>query len=256
MTVEYPYLCERCNNTIYQPVEDDKCPQCGWTMGNDYEAPTGEEPLWAAIGQDGIVVLFSERPHWNPDGRYYHENGPSSYVQPPATPPFLNPGALWCGRAVKPIHTDAIRPKWLGRWWYMAENHSKNIHDKAMAWKFDSSSHCTAAELDALLGQAEAPKGVKHDQDKLRMDLLPPEAIKSLAAVLTIGAKTYGDRNWEKGIDWNRIIGATLRHIFDWMDGSDKDAESGLNPLEHALCELVFLVTFIKRGIGEDFRRK
>ena len=53
------------------------------------------------------------------------------------------------------------------------------------------------AENAELLSEPTA--GVKHDSGKLRMDLVPPEAIKAMADVLTSGAAKYGDRNWEKG---------------------------------------------------------
>ena len=62
--------------------------------------------------------------------------------------------------------------------------------------------------------------GVKFDQDKPRMDLIPPETVEALAAVLTYGAKKYEDRNWEKGMSWGRVYGALMRHLFgefcDW----------------------------------------
>ena len=107
-----------------------------------------------------------------------------------------------------------------------------------------------------MFGEGECPKtisksgeGIKHDSDKLRMDLLPPEAIFAIAEVLTYGANKYKERNWEKGIDRNRIIAAALRHIFKYMLGESQDSESGISHLKHALTNLVFLVTYEVRGM-------
>jgi hypothetical protein len=43
--------------------------------------------------------------------------------------------------------------------------------------------------------------GRKYDTNKLRMDLIPPEALTSLGRILTFGAVKYDSRNWEKGMD-------------------------------------------------------
>lgn len=84
----------------------------------------------------------------------------------------------------------------------------------------------------------------KKDQDKLRYDLIPPSALKALATILTIGSKKYGDHNWTKGMVWNRVFGALMRHLWDWYAGQDKDSESGKNHLWHALCNVVFLIEY------------
>lgn len=36
-------------------------------------------------------------------------------------------------------------------------------------------------------------EGLKHDAGKLRLDLIPPEAIRVLGEVLTCGTDKYGD---------------------------------------------------------------
>jgi hypothetical protein len=88
------------------------------------------------------------------------------------------------------------------------------------------------------------PTGVKNDVGKNRLDLIPPEAIEALGWVLTHGAEKYGDNNWRGGIKYSRIYGATLRHLTAWAKGEEKDTESALPHLWHALCELAFLVTY------------
>lgn len=74
----------------------------------------------------------------------------------------------------------------------------------------------------------------KYDGDKLRFDLIPPEALEALAAVYTMGAGKYDDRNWEKGLSWSRVFAAVQRHLWSFWKGEDEDPESGLLHLAHA----------------------
>lgn len=91
------------------------------------------------------------------------------------------------------------------------------------------------------------PEGTKHDQQKLRFDLIPPEAEEALARVLTFGAQKYGDRNWEKGINYSRLVAALRRHLNSWMSGELIDPETGESHLNHVLCNTAFLVAFEQR---------
>jgi len=88
--------------------------------------------------------------------------------------------------------------------------------------------------------------GVKHDQGKLRMDLIPKELLDGVAEVLTFGAEKYSEHNWREGLDWSRCYGAMMRHMTAWWDGERNDQESGLSHLAHAGCCLAFLMTFEK----------
>lgn len=96
--------------------------------------------------------------------------------------------------------------------------------------------------------------GVKADKGKIRYDLLPPEGVTAVAVILTGGAEKYGDRNWEKGMDWSRPYGALLRHLFAWWSGEDKDRYTGKSHLWHACTNLFFIITYEARGIGKDDR--
>ena len=94
----------------------------------------------------------------------------------------------------------------------------------------------------------------KFDTEKVQMELLSEPAIEGLARVLTYGAKKYAADNWRKGMGWRRLIGAALRHLFEFMRGNDLDAESGLPHIDHALCCLMFLSEYQKRELGQDDR--
>jgi|SRR6185295_6889177 len=56
-------------------------------------------------------------------------------------------------------------------------------------------------------------------KDKGRFDLLPPRALKELAKHFEIGAKMYGERNWEKGMPLSRYLDSALRHTFQHLQG-------------------------------------
>lgn len=92
-------------------------------------------------------------------------------------------------------------------------------------------------------------EGKKFDSGKPRWELVPYDALRGLAEVLTDGAKKYDARNWENGIMYGRVFGAVQRHLTAWWQGENHDLESGRSHLDHALCELVFLSAYEKRGM-------
>lgn len=96
------------------------------------------------------------------------------------------------------------------------------------------------------------PHGVKHDSFKPRIDLIPPEAIFAMAKVLTHGATKYGARNWERGIEQERLFSAAQRHLWAHWSGETLDAESGLPHLSHALTNLAFMIALLERGEQSD----
>lgn len=95
---------------------------------------------------------------------------------------------------------------------------------------------------------------VKYDQEKIRLELLPPELITEVGKILTFGAIKYEERNWEKGMDWGRVFGALQRHLWAWWNGEDTDPETGESHLSHAACCIAFLIAYEKRQIGTDTR--
>lgn len=102
---------------------------------------------------------------------------------------------------------------------------------------------CDKCESGICRCPANPIEGTKHDQDKLRLDLIPPEALESLGAVLTFGAKKYGDNNWQNGIRISRLIGAALRHWFlGKCIGEKYDKESGLPHTWHMFTNIMFIV--------------
>lgn len=97
-------------------------------------------------------------------------------------------------------------------------------------------------------------EGRKDDGGKARYDLTPPEVEEAIAKVLAFGAAKYGERNWEKGMNWGRPFAALRRHMAAWWAGEANDPETGMSHLWHAACNVAFLIAFEQRKIGTDDR--
>jgi hypothetical protein len=83
--------------------------------------------------------------------------------------------------------------------------------------------------------------GIKHDNNKPRMDLLDSEFLTGLSQVLTFGANKYDAHNWRRGINYSRLIAAAYRHLGSINGGEDMDSESGLPHVYHLACCVMFL---------------
>lgn len=94
-------------------------------------------------------------------------------------------------------------------------------------------------------------EGVKTDEGKLPFDLIAWDAMQGLAKVLQFGAKKYSRRNWENGIAYSRVFAAAQRHLASWFNGENIDSETSLPHIDHAMCCLMFLSAYEKRGQGE-----
>jgi hypothetical protein len=99
-------------------------------------------------------------------------------------------------------------------------------------------------------------KAIKNDQGKTPITLVPREGIELTAKVFAFGATKYGRDNYKQGMEWSRVLDASLRHILAFANGEDKDPESGLSHLGHALCCLNMLAYYETKGKGTDDRFK
>lgn len=114
---------------------------------------------------------------------------------------------------------------------------------------------CVENEKEGCVDGQIMKNGAKKDEGKARWDLLPYEVLDAIARILTIGAKKYDDRNWEKGISYGRVFGAAQRHLKDFWN-QHLNGEDGINKadgnemsIDHAICELMFLSAYEKRGM-------
>ena len=84
--------------------------------------------------------------------------------------------------------------------------------------------------------------GYKNDDGKLRYDLIPPIPLAALAHVYTMGAGKYSDHNWRRGMAWSRVIGAMMRHIEAFRQGTSIDPKDGQHVLGSvAWCALALI---------------
>lgn len=82
--------------------------------------------------------------------------------------------------------------------------------------------------------------GAVRDAVDTRYDLVSPDAMLLLAERLCMGAKKYGDRNWEKGgKDFeDGVMSHLLAHAYGYLRNPNKDDAAGL------LCNAHFIAHF------------
>lgn len=103
--------------------------------------------------------------------------------------------------------------------------------------------------------------GLKFDALKPRYELIPPtvilelvlrdvfkvlgsHALREVAIVYAAGALKYEDRNWERGMDWTRLLGAAHRHLQAVIFGEQMDTSTGSNHLACVAFNLIGLITY------------
>lgn len=98
--------------------------------------------------------------------------------------------------------------------------------------------------------------GVKHDNGKAPISLIPVEAILGEAQAFAFGATKYGRHNFRNGLDHSRVLDAAMRHILAIVNGEDLDPESGLPHWAHARCCLSMYAFYQTNNVGLDDRYK
>lgn len=95
------------------------------------------------------------------------------------------------------------------------------------------------------------------DNGKPPLAKLPWAALHELSNVQVYGFRKYQDfDNYRRGMEVSRNLSCALRHVADYLAGSDKDAESGLNPLAHAFARIGFVLQNLSDGTAIDDRYK
>lgn len=96
--------------------------------------------------------------------------------------------------------------------------------------------------------------GLRYNKGKAPIHLIPPEGLFALAEHYGRGAEKYKERNWEKGMKWSHCYNSMMRHSLSWMQGEDKDPETGTHHMIAAAWNALALFVYYVRGIGEDDR--
>lgn len=98
--------------------------------------------------------------------------------------------------------------------------------------------------------------GKRFNAGKIRLDLIPPRATEGVAKVFTYGAQKYGDRNWEKCMEWTKMIASMKRHLLEIEKGENIDAESGLPHIDHVTANSMMLSEYATICAHTDDRPK
>ena len=92
---------------------------------------------------------------------------------------------------------------------------------------------------------------------KCPMWLIPPVALETIAWVLGLGAKKYGEYNWRMTkIKASTYISAIMRHLMAWHRGEDLDPESGKSHIAHIGACCAILLDAIEGNCIMDDRQK
>ena len=101
-------------------------------------------------------------------------------------------------------------------------------------------------------GNPKAAQGAK----KYSLRSLPLPAAIEVNRALEDGCKKYGAANWrQSGVAATVYVDATLRHLMQWYDGGQKNAnDSGVHNLGHAMACLAILIDAEAAGTLIDDR--
>ena len=99
--------------------------------------------------------------------------------------------------------------------------------------------------MDKNNGNSEDQIGVKFDNGKPQLSLIPPKFVIQVAEVMSFGAKKYGVGNWKYlQSPKERYKDALLRHLYAYLDGELNDPETGMPHLAHLATNTAFLMHF------------
>ncbi len=79
------------------------------------------------------------------------------------------------------------------------------------------------SELQAV----DKEQAMRDNKGKLRVSLVPPEAIRLLAGIYQAGTRRYPDNNWRKGQPVTQSLDSLLRHLLEFMDHTKSDLDDG-----------------------------
>lgn len=99
---------------------------------------------------------------------------------------------------------------------------------------------------------AQASEGLRFNNGKVRVDLIPWEWIYALAYLLTLGSVKYAPRNWEKGMSWSDTMASLKRHLLAWERGEEYDPETKSHHLVSVAWNALVLFSFYIRKIGKN----
>jgi hypothetical protein len=103
--------------------------------------------------------------------------------------------------------------------------------------------------------------GLRDNVGKARLSLVPSELEEAVARVIWQSSDQAGGKyplhNWRKGLPWSEVAESAMRHLRKFAQkGEDYDSESGLHHLDHAACNVAFLLWYLTNRPEMDDRFK
>ena len=95
----------------------------------------------------------------------------------------------------------------------------------------------------------------RYNEGKPQWSMVDFKSLEPMVRVLEYGAKKYSRDNWKLGLPTLEICDSLMRHLIAFMNGEDKDPESGLDHLGHISCNVMFL-NYVMREKPELDTRK
>lgn len=95
-------------------------------------------------------------------------------------------------------------------------------------------------------------KGMKDE----RHDLIPPEALATVAKHYGVGAQKYAAHNWRRGYEWSKSYAALQRHAQAFWAGEDYDEETGSPHMAAVAFHAFALIVFMEDHRAYDDRYK
>ena len=91
----------------------------------------------------------------------------------------------------------------------------------------------------------------RDNKTKLKLHLMPPEWEIELSKVFNQGAEKYSEHNWLKGMPYSWCVSSAKRHLNKFLLGEAHDPETGCHHLAHAAWNLLAIISYEKRKVGE-----
>ena len=99
-------------------------------------------------------------------------------------------------------------------------------------------------------------QSAKADGGKVRLTLVPRDAIWAIATVREYGTSKYGDPDNWKRVEMQRYRDAAFRHFLRYLDDpTGADEESGLPHLWHLMTNVAFLCELEDNAIKDEIER-
>ncbi len=99
-------------------------------------------------------------------------------------------------------------------------------------------------------------KAIKNDSEKPSLAYIPKEAMWEMSKAFSAGKTKYGPWNYKSGLELTRTLSASLRHIYQFLDGEDFDSETQSLHLGNAMANLAMAIDTYYNNKQLDDRHK